>query len=158
MSSFDTISHDRLMRFLEHRIGDQRVLRLIGKWLKAGVLEDGTWTEGTVGTPQGAVISPLLANVYLHYVYDLWVQQWRNRHSQGDMIVVRGACPCEGGGGRHDRRLPARGGCPPLPRRPARKAGEVRAGPASRENPSDPVRSIRESQSTGRGARRAGDF
>jgi len=86
---FDTISHDWLMRFLEHRIGDQRVLRLIGKWLKAGVLEDGTWTEGTVGTPQGAVISPLLANVYLHYVYDLWVQQWRNRHSQGDMIVVR---------------------------------------------------------------------
>lgn len=86
---FDTISHDWLMRFLEHRIGDRRVLRLIGKWLKAGVLEDGTWTEGTVGTPQGAVISPLLANVYLHYVYDLWVQQWRKRHARGEMIVVR---------------------------------------------------------------------
>jgi RNA-directed DNA polymerase len=86
---FDTISHVWLMRFLEHRIGDQRVLRLIGKWLKAGVLEDGTWTEGTVGTPQGAVISPLLANVYLHYVYDLWVQQWRNRQAHGDMIVIR---------------------------------------------------------------------
>ena len=71
---FDTISHDWLMRFLEHRIGDQRVLRLVAKWLKAGALEDGTWTEGTAGTPQGAVISPLLANVYLHYVYDLWVQ------------------------------------------------------------------------------------
>jgi retron-type reverse transcriptase len=77
------------MRFLEHRIGDQRVLRLIGKWLKAGVLEDDMWTEGTVGTPQGAVISPLLANVYLHYVYDLWVQQWRKRHARGEMIVVR---------------------------------------------------------------------
>ena len=77
------------MRFLEHRIGDQRVLRLIGKWLKAGVLEDDTWTEGTVGTPQGAVISPLLANVYLHYVYDLWAQQWRKRHARGEMIVVR---------------------------------------------------------------------
>jgi RNA-directed DNA polymerase len=86
---FDTISHDWLMRFLEHRIGDRRVLRLIGKWLKAGVLEDDTWTEGTVGTPQGAVISPLLANVYLHYVYDLWVQQWRKRHARGEMIVVR---------------------------------------------------------------------
>ena len=86
---FDTISHVWLIRFLEHRIGDQRVLRLIGKWLKAGVLEDGTWTEGSVGTPQGAVISPLLANVYLHYVYDLWVEQWRHRHAHGDMIVVR---------------------------------------------------------------------
>ena len=86
---FDTISHVWLMRFLEHRIGDRRVLRLIGKWLKAGVLEDDTWTEGTVGTPQGAVISPLLANVYLHYVYDLWVQQWRNRHALGDVVVVR---------------------------------------------------------------------
>jgi len=86
---FDTISHAWLMRFLEHRLGDQRVLRLIGKWLKAGVLEDDTWTEGTVGTPQGAVISPLLANVYLHYVYDLWVQQWRQRHARGAMIVVR---------------------------------------------------------------------
>jgi RNA-directed DNA polymerase len=86
---FDTISHSWLMRFLEHRIGDQRVLRLIGKWLKAGVLEDDTWTEGTIGTPQGAVISPLLANVYLHYVYDIWVQQWRNRHADGNTIVIR---------------------------------------------------------------------
>ena len=93
---FDTISHNWLMRFLEHRIGDQRVLRLIGKWLKAGVLEDDTWTEGTVGTPQGAVISPLLANVYLHYVYDLWAEQWRHRHARGDLIVIRGACPRAG--------------------------------------------------------------
>ncbi len=86
---FDIISHAWLMRFLEHRIGDQRVLRLIGKWLKAGALEDGTWTEGTIGTPQGAVISPLLANVYLHYVYDQWVHQWRQRHAHGDPIVIR---------------------------------------------------------------------
>jgi RNA-directed DNA polymerase len=86
---FDTISHAWLMRFLQHRIGDQRVLRLVGKWLKAGVLEDETWTEGRVGTPQGAVISPLLANVYLHYVYDLWVEQWRHRHAHGDVIVIR---------------------------------------------------------------------
>ena len=88
-SFFDCISHDWMMRFLEHRIGDRRVLRLIAKWLKAGVMEEGTWTEGTVGTPQGAVISPLLANIYLHYVYDLWVDQWRKRTATGPMIVVR---------------------------------------------------------------------
>ena len=86
---FDCISHDWMMRFLQHRIGDRRVLRLIAKWLKAGVMEEGTWTEGTVGTPQGAVISPLLANIYLHYVYDLWVERWRKRTATGPMIVVR---------------------------------------------------------------------
>ena len=86
---YDSINHEWLMRFLEHRIGDRRVLRLIGKWLKAGVLEQGEWTEGTVGTPQGAVISPLLANVYLHYAYDLWVQQWRKTKARGEMIVIR---------------------------------------------------------------------
>ena len=87
-ATFRRISHDRLMRFLEHRIGDQCVLRFVGKWLKAGVLEDNTWTEGTVGAPQGAVISPLPANVYLHYVYDLWVQQWRHRLAHGDVIGI----------------------------------------------------------------------
>jgi RNA-directed DNA polymerase len=77
-ASFDTISHDWLIRFIEHRIGDRRVIRLIRKWLVAGVLEEGRRIETVEGTPQGAVISPLLANVYLHYVYDLWVRQWRN--------------------------------------------------------------------------------
>ena len=86
---FDNISHDWLMRFAEHRIGDRRVLRLIRKWLKAGVVEDGVRQPGTKGTPQGAVISPLLANIYLHYVYDLWAEQWRRRHARGAMIVVR---------------------------------------------------------------------
>jgi RNA-directed DNA polymerase len=88
-SFFDRISHDWLIKFVEHRIGDKRVIRLIRKWLKAGVLEDGIEIETVQGTPQGAVISPLLANIYLHYVYDLWAQQWRKRHSNGDMIVVR---------------------------------------------------------------------
>ena len=88
-SFFDRISHDWLTRFLEHRIGDRRVIRLIQKWLGAGVLEDGIKVETMQGTPQGAVISPLLANIYLHYVYDLWAQQWRKRQSSGDMIVVR---------------------------------------------------------------------
>ena len=86
---FDTIDHGWLVTFLEHRIADPRMLRLIRKWLRAGVSEAGTWSETTVGTPQGAVISPLLANVYLHYVLDLWAHQWRNRHAIGDVIIVR---------------------------------------------------------------------
>src|SRR5215813_11660882 len=86
---FDTISLEWLVKFLEHRIADRRLLRLIQKWLKAGVSEDGKWSKAEVGTPQGAVASPLLANVYLHYVFDLWVQQWRQRRARGNMIVVR---------------------------------------------------------------------
>jgi len=86
---FDSISHAWMMRFLEHRIGDRRVLRLIAKWLKAGVMEEGALTESTEGTPQGAVISPLLANIYLHDVYDLWADQWRKREATGEVIVIR---------------------------------------------------------------------
>ena len=86
---FGTVSHEWLIRFLEYRIGDPRILRLIRKWLKAGVLEEGTVTPSEVGTPQGATISPLLANAYLHYVFDLWAQQWRKRHATGDLIIVR---------------------------------------------------------------------
>jgi RNA-directed DNA polymerase len=91
---FGTISHDWMIRFLEHRIGDERILRLIRKWLKAGVLEDGIVTESEQGSPQGATISPLLANAYLHYVLDLWAQQWRQRHATGDMVIVRYADDC----------------------------------------------------------------
>jgi group II intron reverse transcriptase/maturase len=86
---FDTVSQEWLMRFLEHRIADRRLLRLIGKWLKAGVLEDGRLLTVERGTPQGAVISPGLANIYLHYVYDLWVHQWRQRRADGSVVVVR---------------------------------------------------------------------
>ncbi|MBK6850948.1 MAG: group II intron reverse transcriptase/maturase [Burkholderiales bacterium] len=86
---FDAVDHSWLLRFVRHRVGDERVTRLVGKWLKAGVLEDGQWSASEQGTPQGAVISPLLANVYLHYVFDLWAQQWRRREVKGDMIVVR---------------------------------------------------------------------
>jgi group II intron reverse transcriptase/maturase len=88
-SFFDTVSWEWLMRFLEHRIADRRLLRLIGKWLKAGVLEDGRLLTIERGTPQGAVISPVLANIYLHYVYDLWVNQWRRQNGSGEVIVVR---------------------------------------------------------------------
>jgi group II intron reverse transcriptase/maturase len=86
---FDAIDHEWLMKFVEHRIADRRVLRLIRKWLRAGVSDDGEWSKSTVGTPQGAVISPLLANVYLHYVLDLWVDHWRKHEARGDVIIVR---------------------------------------------------------------------
>src|ERR1019366_5806147 len=86
---FDNISHEWMMRFVERRIGDPRVLRLIRGWLKAGVVEDGVKHPAAKGTPQGAVISPLLANIYLHYVHDLWAEQWRRRHAHGALIVVR---------------------------------------------------------------------
>lgn len=88
-SFFDTVSQDWLIRFLEHRIGDPRMIRLIRKWLKAGVLEDGEVHVGEMGTGQGSVISPLLANVYLHYVLDLWAERWRRLEAKGDMIIVR---------------------------------------------------------------------
>ena len=78
-----------MVKFIEHRVADRRVVRLIQKWLRAGVSEDGEWAKTEVGTPQGAVASPLLANIYLHYVFDLWVRQWRKRHATGDVIVVR---------------------------------------------------------------------
>ena len=78
-----------MIKFVEHRIGDRRIVRLIQKWLKAGVMEQGRWVETEQGTPQGSVISPILANLYLHYVLDLWVDQWRRKKASGDMIIVR---------------------------------------------------------------------
>jgi RNA-directed DNA polymerase len=86
---FNAIDHGWLIRFIEHRIADKRIVRLIQKWLRAGVLEDGMRTLSEAGTPQGGIISPLLANIYLHYVFDLWTQQWRKRQAQSDIIVVR---------------------------------------------------------------------
>ncbi|HEV7808186.1 MAG TPA: reverse transcriptase domain-containing protein [Solirubrobacteraceae bacterium] len=88
-SFFTTLDHAWLKRFVEHRIADRRVLRLIAKWMSAGVIEDGAWTACEEGVPQGASASPLLANVYLHYVFDLWAHQWRCRHARGDVILVR---------------------------------------------------------------------
>ena len=88
-SFFDSVSQDWLVRFVEHRIGDKRIIRLIRKWLRAGILEDGKVTVSDMGTGQGSVISPLLANVYLHYVLDLWAERWRRREATGDMVIVR---------------------------------------------------------------------
>ncbi|MGD0100750.1 MAG: group II intron reverse transcriptase/maturase [Acidobacteriota bacterium] len=86
---FDNMSHEWTVKFVEHRVGDPRVLRLMRKWMKAGVSEEGEWSESKIGTPQGAVISPLLANIYLHYALDLWVDAWRRKVAHGDVIVVR---------------------------------------------------------------------
>ena len=86
---FTSLDHGWLQKFLEHRIADRRMLRLLGKWLKAGVIENGIWSETVQGTPQGASASPLLANVYLHYVFDLWADRWRRQHAHGDVILVR---------------------------------------------------------------------
>ena len=88
-SFFDSISQTWLVRFLEHRIGDKRIIRLVRKWLKAGVLEDGEWSVSETGTPQGAVASPLLTNVYLHYVFDLWAERWRRTEARGNVIILR---------------------------------------------------------------------
>jgi RNA-directed DNA polymerase len=86
---FDSVSQEWLIRFVEHRIGDKRIIRLIRKWLRAGILEDGTVTVSERGTGQGSVASPLLANIYLHYVFDLWAERWRRHEATGDMIIVR---------------------------------------------------------------------
>jgi group II intron reverse transcriptase/maturase len=86
---FTSLDHDWLIKFVEHRVADRRVLRLIQKWIKAAVIEDGQWSESDVGAPQGASVSPLLANVYLHYVLDRWVRQWRRRQAHGEVIIVR---------------------------------------------------------------------
>ena len=89
MSSFDSVDHEWLLRMLAHRIADPRILRLVRKWLEAGILEGSEKYETTKGTPQGAGISPLLANVFLHYVLDLWIHQWRRRHARGRVTIVR---------------------------------------------------------------------
>ena len=86
---FTRLDQGWLEKFLGHRIADKRIMRLIRKWLRAGIIENGSWSETTEGTPQGASVSPLLANVYLHYVLDRWVRQWRRRHAHGDVIIVR---------------------------------------------------------------------
>lgn len=86
---FDNVDHEWVMKFVQHRVADRRILRLIQQWLKAGMSENGEWSETKVGTPQGAVVSPLIANIYLHYVYDLWVHAWRRKVARGAVVTVR---------------------------------------------------------------------
>ena len=134
------------MKFLRHRIADERVLRLIGKWLAAGVIEDGTWTDSEEGSPQGASVSPLLANVYLHYVLDLWADWWRKRHARGDVIIVRFADDFIVGFEYQDDAERFLDGA-------ARQVREVRPGAAPRQDPADRVRAARRPEARRRGAR-----
>ena len=139
---FDNMSHEWTMKFIEHRVADRRILRLIQKWLKAGVSEDGQWSETKLGTPQGAVVSPLLANVYLHYVFDLWVEAWRKKIAKGDVVVVRYADDLVVGFQNRteaERFLARVSGTP----------GQVRSGIACGQDTTDRVRAVRRSR-TGR--------
>src|SRR5258706_14825269 len=83
------MSQEWLIGFVEHRIGDPRMIRLIRKWLKAGVMDGAEWTSSDIGSPQGAVVSPTLANIYLHYTFDLWADRWRRHHARGNVVLVR---------------------------------------------------------------------
>ena len=132
-TSFDAMSHSWTLRFLKHRIADKRILRLVAKWLRVGVVEAGRVIRSERGAPQGAVISPILANIYLHYVFDLWVHQWRRRKATGDVIVVRFADDTIVGF-EHEHEAAS------VPARPAGTDGPVRPRLAPGENPADPVR------------------
>ena len=134
------------MKFVEHRVADRRVVRLIQKWLSAGVLEDGRRTRSEVGTVQGGSISPLLANIYLHYVFDLWVQRWRKKQAHGEVIVVRFADDFIVGF-EHRQRGRA------IPRGIARALCPVRLGAAPREDASDRVRPLGRARTGDGGAR-----
>ena len=147
---FGQLDRDWLRRFLRHRIADKRVLRLIGKWLAAGVIEDGEWTESEQGSPQGASVSPLLANVYLHYVLDLWADWWRKRHARGDVIIVRFADDFIVG---FEYREDAERFLDEL----ARQVREVRAGAAPGQDPADRVRAACRPGPGGPGSGQAGD-
>ena len=136
---FDNMNHEWTMKFVEHRVADRRILRLIQKWLKAGVSEDGQWSETKLGTPQGAVVSPLLANVYLHYVFDLWVEVWRKKVAKGDVIVVRYADDLVVGfQHRTDAERFLRG--------VSGAAGQVRSGITCGQDTTDRVRAVRRSR------------
>ena len=148
---FDGLSHEWLVKFVEHRIADRRVVRLIQKWLNAGVLEDGKRIRVEEGTPQGGSASPLLANVYLHYVFDLWVQAWRQKRAHGDVIVVRFADDIVVG---FNNKADAEQFRAELTETNA----EVQPGTASRENAAAGVRSFCDQQPAKAWRREAGDI
>ena len=148
---FDNMSHEWTMRFIQHRVADKRIHRLIQKWLKAGVSEDGEWSETTIGTPQGAVVSPLLANVYLHHVFDLWIEVWREKVAKGKVMAIRYADDLVVGFEHRDEA-----------ERFLKEFGERLAkfapGTASGEDAVDRVRTKRRTGARGAGRREAGEF
>ena len=149
----DEINRDWLIRFPEHRIGDRRVIRLIGKWLHAGVMEDGLRDDTGKGSPQGAIIAPFLANVYLHYVLDLWMdRKWRKRAARGEVRIIRyaddfGLCERNAVPRRRGALL---AGC-------ARALRAMRPEAAPREDPADRISTIRDSEPAEAGAGKTGD-
>ena len=147
---FDGLSHEWLVKFIEHRIADRRVVRLIQKWLNAGVLEEGKRIRVEEGTPQGGSASPLLANVYLHYVFDLWVQAWRQKRAHGDVIVVRFADDIVVG-------FQQPSGCRAVSDGTWRENEKVQSGTASRENAAAGVWSVCDQQPAEAGRREAGN-
>ena len=147
---FDGLSHEWLVKFVEHRIADRRVVRLIQKWLKAGVLEDGKRIRTEEGTPQGGSASPLLANVYLHYVFDLWVQAWRQKRAHGDVIVVRFADDIVVG-------FQSKADADQFRAELTERMREVQPGAASRENATAGVRSVCDRQPAEAWRRETGD-
>ena len=148
---YDTLDHGWLVKFVEHRVADRRVVRLIQKWLKAGVLEEGQRIQSEVGTVQGGSISPLLANLYLHYVFDLWTQRWRKKQAHGDVIVVRFADDFVVG---FEHRARGRA----LPDGTARALREVRAGAAPRQDEDHRVRPLCGTRSAKPWRRQTGDL
>jgi retron-type reverse transcriptase len=134
-----------LRRFLEHRIADPRVLRLVDKWLAAGVVEDGIWSQTERGSAQGASVSPLLANVYLHYVFDLWVDWWRHHEARGDVIIVRFADDFTVGFQHRDD-------ADRFPHRASRQVRQVRSGASPGQDAADRIRTLRGRTSSGAGA------
>ena len=147
---FDAISHEWLVKFIEHRIADRRVVRLIQKWLNAGVLEDGKRIRMEEGTPQGGSASPLLANIYLHYAFDLWAQAWRRKQAHGDVIVVRYADDIVVGfQSEADAKQFLGGTC--------RAVSEVQPGTASRQDAASGVRTVRGRKPEAARRREAGD-
>jgi group II intron reverse transcriptase/maturase len=146
---FDNLDHEQLVQYVEKRIADPRILRLIRKWLKAGVMEDGEWKATEVGTPQGSGISPLLANIYLHYALDLWVLDWR-RQARGDVIMVRYADDAVLGFENRDE-------AERLAQGTARATAEGRTGTTPGEDPNDRIREIRRGQPKAEKREKAGD-
>jgi RNA-directed DNA polymerase len=126
---FDNLDNRWLIKFVEHRVADPRILRLIQKWLNAGVMEEGKWSETQTGSPQGSVISPLLANIYLHYAFDLWVNVWRKKYAQGEVVVS----PLCG----HHLGIPASDGSRSFSGKLTGATGEVWAGTPSRQDAPD---------------------
>jgi retron-type reverse transcriptase len=133
---FDNLDKSWLIKFVEHRVADPRILRLIQKWLKAGVMEEGKWSEPQTGSPQGSVISPLLANIYLHYCFDLWVNVWHKKWAQGEVVVVRYADDTV-------FRIPVSGRRGSLPGKLTGATGNVWAGATPRKDAPDRVRQVR---------------